>query len=135
MPNQSGLNELPPNDDTLSGTSPGTIVAVPLPLPVYGSPLYMLTDFAMGAISTFRQATPTEAIQQDLLHMLQDAQALGEPATQPMTNDVRGRAIDLLSGHPYVTSIENVVVEAGTDNRTGISVYVNGSSTPIRAEN
>ncbi len=95
--------------------------------------LYMLDDFAVSPSGTFREATAAESIAQDLTHLIQEADELGEPTTAELSTLLRGQILDLLTTHPNVTSIDEIDITSGDDNTLDIAVYVNGNPMAITA--
>lgn len=90
-------------------------------------------DFQLTASGTFREATTPESIRQDIVHLISELDELGESQTDVFAQELRTQLIDLLSQHPYVTSVDRVDVTPDSSNRLFVSVYVNGSPLAITA--
>lgn len=92
--------------------------------------MLMPDDFVVTPAGQLRLASAAEAIQQDILHFLQDQEDLGEPVTPVVQETVRSGIVNLLSDHPMVTSIDLVDVSGNEANQLLVSVFVNGASSP-----
>jgi hypothetical protein len=93
---------------------------------------YLLDDFQLSPSGTLREAAPNEAIIQDIEHMLEELEAVGEPAS--IAGEIQAQIYLLLSAHPNVRSIEGVNATpdpSGADS-IQVDVYVNGAASPIR---
>lgn len=94
-------------------------------------PLFFEDDFAQAANGTFRAATDTESIRQDIVHLLSERDALAESATETFASELRGDIIDALSTNPAVQSIDRVDVTPLAGNGLSVAVAVNGNPLAI----
>lgn len=92
---------------------------------------YQERDFELSARGTFRGASRTESIRQDVIHMLQEQEAIGEPGDTTAAAELRRLVVDLLSGHPNVQTIQQVAVEASETNQVFVLIFVNGDPSAI----
>ena len=94
----------------------------------------MEDDFEIQPGASFRGATPLQAIRQDLLHILMEAEAVGDPLTGELEDSVRSTIVNALGEHPFVASIDGVEATAdGESNTWTVSVFINGSQDPVTA--
>jgi hypothetical protein len=92
----------------------------------------MIDDFSLTVGGTLREATRAESIIQDVAHMLNEIEAVGDPTADDFMADVRSQILDLLNDHPQVTSIQAVTfaVDRAT-NRLAVSLGVNDDASPL----
>lgn len=94
-------------------------------------PFYLEDDLVVSPSGTFREATLEESVRQDIAHMLEEVEAIAEPATQVFVDDVRSQILALLGEHPGVRSIDGVTVAANDTNSVDVSVRINGNPGDI----
>lgn len=94
----------------------------------------MEDDFEVQPGVSFREATPLQAVRQDLLHILMEAEAVGDSLTGELEDSVRSMIVDALGEHPFVASIDGIEATPDGENNTWtVSVFINGSQDPVTA--
>jgi hypothetical protein len=92
---------------------------------------YIETDLELTAAGSLREATGPESIRQDLAHMIDELNDLGESSTGALIDIIRSNALQLLVAHPNVTTVDSLTVTPGDNNTLSVSVYVNGNAAGI----
>jgi hypothetical protein len=94
---------------------------------------YLETDLELTPSGGLREANAAESIRQDLSHMIDELNDLGESSTGALIDIVRSNALQLLVAHPDVQTVDSVAVTPGVNNTLSLSVYVNGNAAGITA--
>jgi hypothetical protein len=97
------------------------------------APFFFESDFELTPAGTFREATAVEVIRQDVVHLIEEADELGEPSVEVFVEELRSQLVEMLSSHPNVLSIDQIDVAPNPDNTLAVSVYVNGEPLAITA--
>lgn len=94
-------------------------------------PFAFESDFDITPSGSFREATTVEVIRQDIVHLLLEMDDLGESSTAVFIEEIKGQMIQLLGSHPAVSTIDQINVQANSDNTVNIDLYLNGNPLAI----
>jgi hypothetical protein len=93
--------------------------------------LYLIDDFDISPSGTLRDASTEEAIAQDIAHLVEEADELGEATTDDLASLLRGQLLAMLVAHPLVVTVDQINITPGDLNTLNIAVFVNGNPTAI----